>query len=324
MAESAKQNKQLLFLGLLLSLGAVITVANAGLGAKPAAPKQYVFSRSSKQTSSSSLGISGVPAYVNFPDGSQKRGVYITQASPGGRWQSLGLRPGRILFSIDNRVVESPTVADSILSASSGVLEYSYATVTGGVPTLVRTKGDFSSSAGYAGESVYARGMARRKSDPEFSGVDTETAAAKKAIESTPISQLESHMVSLINKDRAANGKSSLSENSRLAELARHYAEYLIANGKFSHTADGRDPMQRARAAGIGGGIAENLAFRARGTAPEKDLVAKAEAIFMAEPPNMNNHRGNILWDVGQSVGVGIARNDSTLMMVQEFSDGNP
>ena len=38
-------------------------------------PKQYIFSRSSNQTSSNILGFTGVPAYVNFPDRTQKCGI---------------------------------------------------------------------------------------------------------------------------------------------------------------------------------------------------------------------------------------------------------
>lgn len=298
---------------MVLSISAMSLPCITAIASKPAAsgPKQYIFSRSTAQSSSSALGITGVPAYVNFPDRSQRRGVYITGTQSGGAWRSAGLRPGHVLLTVDNRVAESPSSLDSAISGKTGRVEVTYVKLADGLPQIVRS----TATLGSSGPIGMAPGTA----------VSISTASTGKLdFTETPLSQLESYMVSLINKDRSANGKPSISENSRLSELARNYAQYLVSHGAFSHEADGRDPLGRAKAAGIGGGIAENLAFQPRGQAPEKELVAKAEAIFMAEPPNQHNHRYNILWDEAKSVGVGMARIKGQLMMVQEYSDGNP
>ena len=275
--------------------------------AKPAGPKQYIFSRSSRPTTSSALGITGVPAYVNFPNGSQQCGIYVMQCTPGGSWASMGLKPGRVLLTVDGRGAQSPSSLDSMLSNKSGTMDYTYVRLSDGLPELIRNR------VNYGGPAMgTASGI---KTPPVGSGMIVE--------DNTPISQLESQMVGLINKDRSSNGQHTLSDNARLSELARTYATFLVTHGAFNHEADGRDPMGRAKAHGIGGGIAENLAFEAR-TRPDKDSLVIAQGKFMAEPPNVHNHRWNILWSDAKSVGVGIVRGGGRIMMVQEFSDGTP
>lgn len=285
--------------------------------AKASAPKQCVYSRSARESNSSTLGIVGVPAYVVFPNGGQQCGVYVTRTIPGGLWKSMGLRPGRVLLTIEGRSIQSPSSADSVLSGRSGQIKYTYAKVVDGAAQLVQSQMPYYGPPAALG---MATGAGLSISEP--------AASAAKVDDSTSISQLESHMVDLVNKDRAKHGRASLSDNSRLSDLARNYAEYLLKTGTFSHTADGRDPMQRAKAAGIGGGLSENLAFQTRGIKTDTKCVDDAENLFMSEPPDVGpphpNHRWNILWSDARSIGIGMARNKTTLMMVQEISDGNP
>lgn len=303
-------------IALVLASANTVLCEEETIAAKPAAksagPKQYIYSRSNRPTSSSALGITGVPAYVNFPNGSQQCGVYIMQCSPGGAWSNMGLRPGRVLLTIDGRTAQSPGSVDSALAGKSGSIDYTYARISDGVPELIKSR------VNYGGASSVGLGMALPPPGKAPTKYGNELVE-----DNTPIGQLESQMVGLINKDRGSNGLPSISDNSRLSDLARNYAQYLITHGGFSHEADGRDPLQRAKASGISGGIAENLAFESR-IKPDKDSVIAAQRKFMNEPPNQKNHRGNILWTEARSVGVGIVRNKSTLMMVQEFSDGTP
>lgn len=229
------------------------------------------------------------------------------QCVPGGVWATMGLRPGRVLLTIDGRVAQSPSSVDGQLANKSGSMDYTYVRLADGIPELVRNR------VNYGGPAL---GMA-----PPVTGVPN---LNNKLIEdNTPIAQLESQMFTLINKDRSSNGLPSISDNSRLGDLARRYAKYLMINGSFSHEADGRDPLQRARASGIGGSIAENLAFESR-TKPDRESVIIAQQKFMNEPPNQHNHRGNILWNEAKSCGVGMVRHGGRIMMVQEFSDGTP
>lgn len=299
----------------------VLACSLAGLQSlqgKPAAkaparsgPRQCVFSRSNRPTTSSALGITGVPAYVVFPNGGQQCGIYVMQLVPGGTGAAMGLRPGKVLLTIDGRTAQSPSSIDGILSNKSGSVDVTYAVVSEGVPSIIRKR------VNYGGPAL---GMAPAVGAPttDASGLGNQLVNDK-----TPLGELESQMVSLINKDRAANREPAIASNARLTELARSYANFLLTRRAFSHEADGRDPGQRAKAAGIGGGIAENLAFEAR-VKPDKDSVIAAQQKFMNEPPNQHNHRFNILWSDAKSVGVGMARDKGQLMMVQEFSDGTP
>lgn len=274
-----------------------------------AAPQQYIFSRSTKQSASTKLGITGVPAYVVMPQGT-KRGVYVTSAEPNGFWRSIGLRPGSVLVSLDNRVVESPSGIDSVLSSkATSVVAYTYIKMVGGRPQEVSGKSLYSGQSS-SGGGGYTSGP---------------SSASSYVSDRTSIGELESHMTKLINRDRAANGGlSALSESSKLSQLARSYAEYMLKKGSFGHVdPDGRDPNDRAKQNGITCGVAENLAFQSR-IRLDKESVERAQEHFMNEPPNQQNHRGNILSPQAQYVGVGIAKNDKTVMMVQEFTNVSP
>ena len=226
---------------LILSISVISLPCTSAIASKPAAasgPKQYIFSRSQTQSTSSVMGISGVPAYVNFPDGSQRRGIYVTGTQAGGAWRSAGLRPSNVLLTVDNRVAESPSSLDSAIGTKSGRVEVSYVKLVGGLPQVVK------SSASLGGGAGSGLGMAPGGATVAFSGNAT---TGKMDFTETPISQLESHMFNLINKDRAANGKPSISENSRLSELARNWAQWLVTHGAFSHTADGEIHSEERR-----------------------------------------------------------------------------
>ena len=269
-----------------------------------AGPKQYIYSRSARQSTSRFMGVTGVPAYIALPSGS-RTGVYVTGAESSGFWRVIGLRPGSILIMLDNRRMESPSAIDSFLqSKGRGQVQYTFARVVGGEPKI------FSGSSNYSGEASLPASTA------SVSGSSIEHPIS----DSTSISELESHMVKLINRDRAANGIGSVSSSSSLSNLARSYAEYMLQKGSFSHVdPDGRNPNDRAKQAGITGGVSENLSYQSRGLMPDKDMVERAQAGMMSEPPNQQNHRGTILNPALSSVGVGIARNKGTIMMVQEY-----
>ncbi len=297
---------------LLSALSLVLAGSNANAGKPKAAtgPRQYIFSRSTTQSRSEVLGLAGVSAYVNFPDGSQKRGIYVTQASARSSALEMGLRPGTVLVSIDGNITENPSSLDRILGDKSG-FNYSYVKMVGGLPKIYSSRSVVNASGNGAGGGG--------------GGTQTANGNGLPVDDKTPLSQLESQMEQLINKDRQSEGKPTISVNSRMESLARNYAEYLLSHGEFAHVDKrGLDPMDRFHAAGMKGGNAENLAFQSRGFKTDSQCVIDAEKAFMREPPNQHNHRWNILWDEAKSFGVGMARNKNTLMMVQEFTDGNP
>jgi uncharacterized protein YkwD len=291
------------------------SAALAGKGTSQAdTPKRYIYSRSARETSSDVLGLSGVPAYVNFPDGSQKRGVYVTRQRSGGLCRRMGLAPGCVLTTVNNQTAESPSTVDNLLKGQSNI-SFSYVKLVDGRPRV------FSSSVTSDGAAGGAPPWPPTGSSISMSGFN------KPSKDTTPTSALESHGVQIVNQDRRANGSlPALAANSRLTELARKYAEYLLKTNTFSHfDLAGHSPLDRARQSGIVCSLRENIALQPRTTGKgDLELVADAERQMMNEPPNQENHRGNILCTNGVSIGVGIARNAKTLMLVHEIADINP
>jgi uncharacterized protein YkwD len=275
-------------------------------GAAPA--KQYIFSRSTTETFSSVLGVKCVPAYVVMGN-ANRRGIYVTGGG-SSLTTSMGLRPGAVLLTLDNRVVENASTADSVLGAKrAGNLDFSFVQLVGGQPQLVSRSCQFSGAAA----SV----------DPQ-AGLWGSTSSNKPKGPQSSISQLEKYMFQLVNQDRSKEGVPAVSENTALSNLARSYAEYMIKRGNFSHVdPDGRDPQQRAKEAGIKCGVYENLSFNTRGI-EDLDGVKRAEDTMMGEPKGEKNHRWNIVHPAHKYVGIGVARNDNKLIMVQEYSDENP
>jgi uncharacterized protein YkwD len=120
----------------------------------------------------------------------------------------------------------------------------------------------------------------------------------------------EQQALVLLNNDRAANGLPALRANAQLSQLARNYAQDMIARGYFSHNnPEGLTPFDRLKRAGISYNYAgENLAVNTS--------VASAEVALM----NSSGHRANILSPNFTEVGIGVARNArGQVYVVQEF-----
>jgi hypothetical protein len=118
--------------------------------------------------------------------------------------------------------------------------------------------------------------------------------------------QVEQHIVELTNHVRQEQKLPALKVNAMLAKAARTFAQKVATSGKFSHSADGRTPAERAESAGYTHcEIAENLAMDqdARGF-DTGTLALQAIAGWMNSPP----HRANILRGSLSEIGVGVAR----------------
>ncbi|MBY0550330.1 MAG: hypothetical protein K2W95_23835 [Candidatus Obscuribacterales bacterium] len=304
-------NLQRLFLSLLTISLILIASSPASGQKKPPGVRQYIFSRSTTESSSSYLGVKAVPAYVAL-GGQNRRGIYITGVG-GSLARSMGLRPGMVLLTLDNRVVESSETADNILaSRSPGQIDFAAVQMNRGQPQYVPGSCRFDGSRaiiGSAGANMF-RTAGRENSKP---------------LEKSSIAELEKYAIQLINESRSKERASAVSENSALTRLARDYAEYMVNRGNFSHVdPDGRDPQVRAKQAGIKCGVYENLSFHTRNTISDKDCIKACHEQMMAEPPNQHNHRYNILLPEHELVGVGIARDDGKIMMVHEFTNSTP
>lgn len=285
-----------------------------------AAGKQYVYARSQTQSNSPTMGVAGVPAFVLMSNG-QRRGVYITKAGTSGYWRSIGLRPGYVLLTLDNKVIESADDIESYLMSKnpSAQIGYTYAAIAGGQPRLVSGQMNYTGKhqegvVGYAQVPGSGRAV-----------VGPSSSASDHVQDNSSIGDLESHMIKLINRDRAANGLGSVSESSRLSSLARSYAEYMLNTNSMSHIdGNGKNPNDRANEAGIKCGVAENLSTASRGYGTDKSAVERAQATMYGERPPNDGHRQNILSPSAQYVGVGIARNGKRITMVQEYTDTSP
>ncbi|MCX6360069.1 MAG: CAP domain-containing protein [Armatimonadetes bacterium] len=105
-------------------------------------------------------------------------------------------------------------------------------------------------------------------------------------------------VVYLTNLERRRAGLPPLKSNPALAKAAMDHARNMAASGFFEHTdPQGRDPSERARAAGYPEGCGENIAMGQRGPA---DSIAS----WMRSP----GHKGNILGKDYREMGAGFAR----------------
>jgi uncharacterized protein (TIGR03000 family) len=114
------------------------------------------------------------------------------------------------------------------------------------------------------------------------------------------LSQLEQAIVDLTNKERQKAGLPPLSPNAALTKAARAHSANMARQGKLDHVLDDKSPADRVRAAGYQGfGWGENIAFG----------MPTAEAV-METWMSSKGHRGNILNESFNEIGVGVAVDD--------------
>lgn len=151
------------------------------------------------------------------------------------------------------------------------------------------------------------------------------TASAALAADATPTAELNSFMLTVINSDRVREHSAPVVEDPALTRLAQAYAEYLLRTKTFAHVDGyGRNPQQRAEVFGIQTPVAENLAYEMDSQEQPQTLLKKAQADMMNEPRRQQNHRMNITNPAHHFVGIGIARTDDMVILVQEFAEEKP
>ncbi len=138
-----------------------------------------------------------------------------------------------------------------------------------------------------------------------LSGVVASIALAAAAAPA-PTARIEDQVFEAANGFRADNRLGALTSNPTLAAEARDFADYLVRTGKFSHTADGRNPGDRARAAGYDYcELAENLAYEADDSSFDADRLTR---VFISGWEASPGHRRNLLNSSVTETGVGVAR----------------
>lgn len=138
------------------------------------------------------------------------------------------------------------------------------------------------------------------------SGSPRGTSGSTKGAALASDSEMESYMLTLVNKHRAEAGLRPVAPNSALAKIARAHAQDMAKRNFFNHVnPEGKDPQDRANAAQYGGGVMENIAFTTL-QGPGLRPTDIADSSLMNSPP----HRATILNTNVSYVGIGIAYDD--------------
>lgn len=118
--------------------------------------------------------------------------------------------------------------------------------------------------------------------------------------------QVEIAIVEMTNAARKQHGLGEVAPDPGLAAAARGYARFLATSTEFSHTADGREPSDRAKAAGyqpcfVSENLSSNLDTRGFET---RQLAREAVQGWLNSP----GHRRNLLAEDVINIGVAVAK----------------
>jgi len=145
-------------------------------------------------------------------------------------------------------------------------------------------------------------------------------------------SALDQRLLDLTNQVRAGSGLNPLSWNNRLAAAATGHTLNMLAqsdgNGfpNLDHVLDGRTPQDRARTAGYGGGVGENIYFM---WLTDDDGVAIYPEGAIQAWLNSPGHRANLLDPRWREMGAGIVIGGNPVLggrmgtYTQLFGDGS-
>jgi uncharacterized protein YkwD len=159
------------------------------------------------------------------------------------------------------------------------------------------------------------------QSSEESNGETLENAQAQAAgaAGGPDLAQVAKLIVQQTNDFRAKEGRRKLEANPKLTEAARYFADYLARTNKFSHTADGQRPSDRAKKHGYDYCITlENIAYEYNSAGfPTEELARRFVEGWKQSP----GHRKNMLDPDVTETGVAIARSEKTgyYYAVQEF-----
>jgi uncharacterized protein YkwD len=145
-------------------------------------------------------------------------------------------------------------------------------------------------------------------------------------------SDLENHLLQLVNASRAEVGLAALVFDAELVAAARNHSAWMDQADTFSHTGvSGSSPGDRIETAGYDmAGWAENIAYTSRWSGPtaqttiavDQTTVDHLHWMLMDSPP----HRANILSADMTEIGIGFHEGDlnglSTVFVTEVF--GHP
>lgn len=117
---------------------------------------------------------------------------------------------------------------------------------------------------------------------------------------------VEVAIVDKTNAFRRTHKLGALRRNAKLDAAARAFAKFMARTAEFSHTADGRKPAERIKAAGYNYClVAENLAFHADNRGFASSQLAQASLTGWEKSPG---HRKNMMQRHVTEIGVGVAK----------------
>lgn len=121
---------------------------------------------------------------------------------------------------------------------------------------------------------------------------------------------VKTRIVDATNKFREGEGRRRLEVNRELATTAQDFADFMARTDKYGHTADGKEPWERATAHGYKYCIVlENIAWQLNS---EGFTTAELGDDFMTGWKESPPHRKNLLDPDTYDIGVGVAHSAKT------------
>jgi len=120
------------------------------------------------------------------------------------------------------------------------------------------------------------------------------------------LSGAEKLIVDATNAFRREEGLGAVKSDSALAHAARDFAEFMAHTGRYGHTADGRNPGDRATGNGYGYClVAENIAYQYNSAGFRTAELARGFVDGWKRSPG---HRKNMLDPAATDTAVAVAR----------------
>ncbi len=139
---------------------------------------------------------------------------------------------------------------------------------------------------------------------------DVEQTNDVESTEEKPEATTESCLIEQTNAYRARYNLKPLTENKKLSQACRKFAEVMARTGQMSHYADGRSPSSRVSAAGYSwSSVAENIAYRWDRKNMTNEQYAQAT---LNQWINSSGHRRNLLGSQYTQCGAAFATNPQT------------
>ncbi|HEX5420088.1 MAG TPA: CAP domain-containing protein [Gammaproteobacteria bacterium] len=172
---------------------------------------------------------------------------------------------------------------------------------------------------GTAGVFAPISGGARAQTGDEAKAPAAGLGSASRTDAAVDLDAVAQRIAESTNEFRRKHARETLRVDDRLEAAAKYFAGYMAGTGKYGHTADGREPSERAKSRGYDFcAIAENIAYAysSSGFSAESLTQALVQG-WIHSPP----HRKNMLDAALADIGVGVAYSAKTgyYYAVQDF-----